>query len=154
MPHLSLSTLSAGTLLEAAGMLLLFIGFLFVGSTVLPGRQVAGPELKGETRIYKLNGLPPFLVTVTFGVVAQGLGWFSFSVLHTHFAALFVVANVFALAASAWLYLWGARARTASADAGRSFLMGSELNPTCCGVDFHHGLVDPRAQARRRRACL
>ena len=136
MPHLSLSALSTGTLLEAAGMLLLFVGFLFVGSMVLPGRRVAGPELEGETRVYKLNGLALFLVTVTLGVVAQGFGWFSFSALHTHFAALFVVANVFALAASLWLYLRGARTGSASSGDGRSFLMGSELNPTCCGVDL------------------
>ena len=123
MPHLSLSALSAGTLLEAAGMLLLFIGFLFVGSMVLPGRRVDGPDLEGETRTYKLNGLVLFLVTVVLGVVAQVSGWFSFSVLHTHFAALFVVANVFAFAASGWLYLRGARARAASADGGRGFLM-------------------------------
>lgn len=136
MPDFSLSTLSGSTLLEAAGMLLLFIGFLFVGSMVLPGRRVAGPELEGETRVYKLNGLALFLVTVTLGVVSQAFGWFSFSVLHTHFAALFVVANVFALAASGWLYLRGARARAASAGDGRGFLMGSELNPTLFGVDL------------------
>ncbi len=136
MPQFSLSALAAGTLLESAGMLLLFIGFLFVGSMVLPGRRVAGPELEGETRVYKLNGLALFLVTVTLGIVAQGFGWFSFSVLHTHFAALFVVANVFALAAAGWLYLRGARARSASGGDGRSFLMGSELNPTLFGVDL------------------
>lgn len=139
MPQFSLSTLSTlsgSTLLEAAGMLLLFIGFLFVGSMVLPGRRVAGPELEGETRVYKLNGLALFLVTVIVGGAAQVSGWFSFSVLHTHFAALFVVANGFAFAVSAGLYLRGARARGASAGDGRGFFMGSELNPTCFGVDL------------------
>ena len=132
----TLSALSGGTLLQAAGMLLLFVGFLFVGSKVLPGRRIAGPELEGERRVYKLNGLALFLVTATLGVVAQAAGWFSFSVLHTHFAALFVVANAFSLAVAGWLHLRSARARKASTGAGKSFFMGSELNPTLFGVDL------------------
>ncbi len=134
--NLSLSTLSGGTVLEAAAMLLLFVGFLFLGSRRLPGRRVAGPELEGESRTYKLNGLVLFLVTVIVGGVAQVSGWFSLSVLNTHFAALFVVANGLAFAVAGWLYFRGAQARDGSPGAARGFLMGSELNPTWFGVDL------------------
>ncbi len=102
--NFSLSTLSGSTLLEAAGMLLLFVGFLFLGSRLLPGRRVAGPELEGESRTQKLDGLALFLATVIVGGIAQVSGWFSFSALHTHFAALFLMANEFAFASSGWPY--------------------------------------------------
>ena len=134
--NLSLSTLSDSTVLEAAAMLLLFVGFLFLGSKLLLGRRVAGPALEGESRTYKLNGLVLFLVTVIVGGIAQVSGWFSLSVLNTHFAALFVVANGLAFAVAGWLYFRGAQARDGSPRAGRAFLMGSELNPTWFGVDL------------------
>ena len=134
--HFSLSMLSGSALLEAVAMLLLFVGALFLGSMLLPGRRVAGPELDGESRTYKLNGLALFLATVIAGCVAQVSGWFSLSVLHTHFAALFVVANGFALAFSVWLFCRRAWARDASPGSWRGFFLGSELNPTWLGVDL------------------
>ena len=125
-----------GLVLEAAAMLLVFVGVLFLGSMLLPGHRVAGPNLEGKSRAYKLNGLALFLIVVMVGCLAQVFGWFSLSVLHTHFAALFVVANGFAFALSGWLYCRGARARDASPGVWRGFFLGLELNPTWLGVDL------------------
>ena len=134
--HFLWSTLSVGAVLEAAAMLLAFVGVLFIGSKFLPGHRVAGPEIEGRSRTYKLNGLALFLITVIGGCLAQVSGLFSLSVLHTHFAALFVAANAFAFAFSAWLYFRRARIQHTSPGNWRSFLMGSEFNPTYLGVDL------------------
>ncbi len=134
--HFLWSALSASTVLEAAAMLLAFVGVLFTGSKLLPGHRATGPEIEGRSRTYKLNGLALFLITVIGGCLAQVSGLFSLSVLYTHFAALFVAANAFAFAFSAWLYFRRARAQDASPGNWRSFLMGSEFNPTWLGVDL------------------
>ena len=125
-----------GLVLEAAAMMLVFVGVLFLGSMLLPGHRVAGPDIEGTSRTYKLNGLALFLIVVMVVCLAQVFGWFSLSVLHTHFAALFVVANGFAFALSGWLYYHGARARDASPGVWRGFFFGLELNPTWLGVDL------------------
>ena len=69
-------------------------------------------------------------------VFAQFYGWFSLSVLHTHFAALFVVANGFAFALSGWLYFRGKRVLDAPPAFLRGFFFGLELNPTWFGEDL------------------
>ncbi len=139
-PNLSLAALWAGlsgrAVLEATGMLLLFVALLFLGSIVLPGRRVTGPGLAGQSRTYKLNGLAAFLIVMTVACLAQVFGWFSLSVLHTHFAALFVTANVFAFVAAGWLYLRGTRNPDASPGFLRNYFFGSELNPAALGVDL------------------
>ena len=130
------SALSATTALEAAAMMLAFVGVLFLGSIVLPGRQVTGHDGEGQTHSYKLNGLALFLITVVAGCLAELFGWFSLLALHTHFAALFVVANGFAFALSGWLFFRGVRARSASPGFWRGFFFGVDHNPTWFGVDL------------------
>ena len=130
------SGLSVDAVLEAAGMLSLLVGLLFVGSIFLPGRRATGPGLEGESRTYKLNGLASFLIVMTAAGAAHVLGWFSLSALHTHFAALFVVANGFAFAVSGWLYARRARPPDAPAGFWRGFFFGTELNPSLLGVDL------------------
>jgi len=134
--HAVLSMLSLGTLLEAALMMLVFFGALFLGSVLLPGHHIAGPQLEGKSHNYKLNGLTLFLITTIVAGLAQVFGWFSLSVLYTHFAALFVVANVFAFAISGWLCYQATRTRNTSAGVLRGFFFGLELNPTLLGVDL------------------
>ena len=116
-------------------MMLVFVGVLFLGSVLLPGRRVAGPDVEGKSRTYKLNGLALFLIAAIVGCLAQVSGRFSLSVLHTHFVALFVAANGFAFALSGWLYYRGARAQDASPGIWRDFFFGVEPNPTWLGVD-------------------
>ena len=135
-PPFSLSMLSGGTLLEAAAMMLVFVGVLFLGSALLPGRREAGPDVEGTSHTYRLNGLALFLMTVIVACLAQVFGWFSLSVLHTHFAALFVAANGFAFTLSGWMYYRGTRARDALPGMWRGFFFGVEPSPTWLGVDF------------------
>ena len=135
-PNFPWSALSSGTLLETAAMMLGFVGLLFLGSMLLPGRRVMGPNVEGQSTTYKLNGLALFLMTVIIAGLAQVYGWFSLSVLHTHFAALFVVTNGFAFALSGWLYWQGGKSRDASRGSWRGFFFGVELNPTWFGVDL------------------
>ena len=135
-PYAPVSALSADTLLEAAAMLPAFVAVLFLGSALLPGRRVTGSDADGERRVYKLNGLALFLIVAIAAGLAQVSGWFSFSVLHTHFAALFVVANAFAFVLSGWLFFQGARARKGSQVSRRDFFMGVEAGPTWLGLDL------------------
>ena len=132
----ALSELSGSMLLEAAVMVLAFVGVLFVGSVLLPGRRVVGPDLDGKAPVYKLNGLALFLLTVLAAMLAQIFGWFSLSVLHSYFAALFVAANGLAVAVAGWLYWRSVRAAKVSQGGWRGFLLGLDLNPTCLGVDL------------------
>jgi len=134
--HFPWAALSGGALLEAAAMMLVFIGALFLGSMLLPGRRVAGPDVEGKSHTYKLNGLALFLIAAIVGCLAQVFGWFSLSVLNTHFGALFVAANGFAFALSGWLYFRGARFRDASPGMWRGFFFGVEPNPAWLGVDL------------------
>ena len=87
-PHSLVLTLSGGTVLDAAAMLLAFIAVLFLASALLPGRRVPGPVADGKQRVYKLNGLALSLIVAVAAGLAQVFGWFSLSVLHTHFLAL------------------------------------------------------------------
>ncbi len=135
-PFSLVSALSGETLLEAAAMLLAFVAVLFLGSALLPGRRVTGPDADGDRRVYKLNGLVLFLIVTVAAGLAQASGRFSLSVLHTHFVALFVVANVFAFALSGWLFFRGARTRKEARVSWRDFFMGVEAGPTWFGLDL------------------
>ena len=138
MPELpfSLTALSGSTLLDAAAMMLAFFGFLFLGSMLLPGRRITGPDYDGKSRVYRSNGLALFLLTMIVGGLAQVSGWFSLSVLYTHFLALFVVANVFAFAFSVLLYYQGTRDQGDSPRGLEGFFYGVEGHPTWFGVDL------------------
>ena len=135
-PLFPLSALSGETLLEAAAMMLGFVGVLFLGSMLLPGPRVTGPEVEGQASTYTLNGLALFLMTAIVSCLAQVSGLLSLSVLHTHFAALFVVTNGLAFALSGWLYWQGAQTRNAPPGVWRGFFFGVELNPVWFGVDL------------------
>ena len=128
--------LTLGNVLEAAAMMAVFIGVLFLGSLLLPGRRVEGPDAEGQMCSYKINGLALFLIVIMAGGLAQVSGWFSFSILHDHFAALFVAANVLAFALSGWLYWRGVRTRDGAPGFLRGFFFGVEPNSTCLGVDL------------------
>ena len=130
------AALSGETLLEAAAMVLGFVALLFVASLLLPGRRVTGPDADGNERVYKLNGLALLLIVLAAAGLAQGLGWFSLSVLHTHLLALFVAANGFAFALSGLLYLRGRRRPRASPGSWRDFFYGVDAAPVWLGLDL------------------
>lgn len=124
--HNPFSTLSAEMMLEAAAMLLVFVVALFVGSILVPGRRIEMTDTEGTTRTYRLNGLALFLIVAAVACLAQFLGWFSLATLYTHFAALFVVTNVFAFGLAPWLYWGGVRKPDAPSQSQRGFMMGRD----------------------------
>ena len=130
------SALSPGAVLEASALLLVFVGVLFLGSIVLPGARIEGPQVDGKTRTYKFNGLALFLATVVVVALAQVSGWFSLSALHTRFLALFVAANLFSFALSGLLYWRGAGAQEAAPGFWRGFFFGRDFSPAWFGVDL------------------
>lgn len=130
-----LTMVTEQSLLEAAGMFSVFVGVLFVGSVLVPGCRIEGPDMEGNSRVYKLNGLALFLITVFVAGLVQTFGWFSLSVLYSHFAALFLVANIFAFLLAGWLYIQAARTRGAATGFWRGYFFGMESNPTWFGVD-------------------
>lgn len=137
MPESPLSApiLSGGMLIDAVVMAGVFLVLLFAGSMFLPGSRVAGEDAEGNPVSYRLNGLALYLLTALAAAAAQRGGWFSLSVLYSHFFALFAVANLFAFALSCWLYWRGARKRRPSGF-WRGFYYGTELNPSLLGVDL------------------
>ena len=135
-PFALLAALSGGTLLEAAVMVLAFVALLFLASLLLPGRRIAAPDAEGNERIYKLNGLALFAIVAIAAGLAQLSGRFSLSVLHAHFAALFVAANGFAFALAGWLYLRGKRAGGVAPGFWRGYFYGFDAGPVCFGLDL------------------
>lgn len=118
-------------------MFLVFVGVLLLGSRWVPGRKAVGrPDRDGVTRAYKLNGLALFLIVMLAAVLGDVFDLISLSVLHTHFAELFIVANIFAWALSGVLYWQGSRGQGESPGLWRGVFFGRQLNPTWFGVDL------------------
>ncbi len=129
------------TLAEAMGGVVVFIGLLFIGSRVVPGRWALGPALhdqgppSGAPPIYLLNGLWLFLLTALIVVLGQWLGGYSLATLHRHFPALFCAANVWALCLTGAAFLM-ARATPPRNGRLRELFFGRDLNPRLAGVDL------------------
>ncbi len=113
-----------------------FIVALFLGSIFVPGRRISGSDAEGNTRTYTLNGLALFLITVAVACLGHVFGWFSLSALYHYFAALFIVANIFAFVFSGWLFFRGVRKQNSSSKYLRGFFFGMEASPALCGVDL------------------
>ena len=125
------------TLAEAMGGVVLFIGLLFIGSRVVPGRRALGPSLheqgppSGAPPVYVLNGLSLFLLTGLIVVLGQWLGGYSLATLNRHFLALLCAANVWALALTGAVFLM-ARATPPRNGMLRELFFGRALNPRLC----------------------
>jgi delta14-sterol reductase len=129
MEPVSLSSLGLAVLLVGG-----FVAALFLGSLVVPGPVREGAVLPdGSRRRYRLNGLRLFLLVAVGVAAGSALRVFSLTVLLTHFWALFIVANVFALGLTLALYLKG---RPRLGRSARDLFYGTELNPTWLGVDL------------------
>lgn len=139
MPELpsAWTSLSGAHLLEAAAIFAVFVGILLLGSKWLPGQRMDGrPDADGVTRTYHLNGLALFLIVLLLAVLGDIFDVISLSVLHTHFAELFIVANVFAFSLSAGLYWQASRSQSDSPGLWRGLFFGRQLNPTWFGIDL------------------
>lgn len=130
------TSLSGEHLLEAAAMFVVFVGVLLLGSRWVPGRKVVGrPDPDGVTRTYNLNGIALFLIVMLLAVLGDVFDVISLAALHTHFAELFIVANIFAFVLSAGLFWQASRSGSESSGSLRGFFFGRQLNPTLFGVD-------------------
>ncbi len=129
--------MSGQHLLEAAAIFIVFVAVLLVGSKWLPGRRMAGrPDPDGVTRTYQLNGLALFLTVMLLVMLGEVFNLFSLSILHSHFAELFIVANVFSCAMSVGLYVLASNTQTEPPGLLRGVFFGRQLNPSWLGVDL------------------
>ena len=128
--------LSPTMLLEAAAMMTGFLVALFAAALCLPGRRITGEDADGRTQTHTLNGLAMFAIVALVAGTAHLAGWMSLSILHSHFVALFVVANVFSLALSLWLYHRGRRALAAPSSFWPGAFLGLEASPAWFGIDL------------------
>ena len=129
-------SLTIFSLLQSTAIAAGFVTALFLGSMLLPGKQVALIDDRGGSRTCKLNGLVLFLLTGLAVGVAEVRGWFSIAFVYDHFLALLVVANAFAFALSGWLYWRSARSHDAPEGLWGGFFFGREGNPAWLGVDL------------------
>ena len=128
------------TLTQSAMVWTALITLLFLGSLFLPGRRAkGGRNADGEQPVYIINGLRLFLITVFIAAFGQILGGVSLSWVYYHFAALFVVANVFAFAVTVAVYM---KAKQPASITGgiqttvKGLFFGVALNPVWFGVDL------------------
>lgn len=127
--------LTSTSLLLAMGIVLGFVIVLLIGSILLPGRKIELAEDQSDPRVFKLNGLTLFLVTVLIVGMGQILGWFSLAFLYNHFVALLIAANVLAFALAGWLYLGSSMDRDDPKGFLREFFLGRDRNPVWFGID-------------------
>jgi Delta14-sterol reductase len=117
----------------AAAMWVGFVGGLFVLRKVVPGPVRLGQPLRDGTRkSYKLNGL--YLLLILAGGLAVGelAGLHPLSTVHRLFWPLLVVANVFSVIHTVYLFA----KRDGSHGVLHDFWFGAELNPELWGVDL------------------
>ncbi len=130
-------------LTTALGGVAAYVGLLFLGSRVLPGRRVQGAPLpSGERHCHTLNGLALFALVALLAALGQALGGWSLAGLYQHFLPLFFAANVYALMLTA-IVVAGCRretplraGRNSLAETLRRLYFGCELNPRLAGIDL------------------
>ena len=137
----TLSPLDPQGLLAAAAIFAGFVGALFVGSLVVPGTRAKGAVLPGGGQeTYTLNGFRLFLAAAAATGALLFLRPSALAFVHAAFWPLFVVVNVFAFTASAYLAARGRRvtgeARPGIAGFVADAFYGVELNPKALGVDL------------------
>src|SRR5580692_2226410 len=128
-------------LLAAAALLAGFVGALFVGSLLVPGTRAKGAPLPGGGQeTYTLNGFRLFLAAAAATAALLVLRPGALAFVHASFWPLFVVANAFAFAFSAYLAVRGRRVTGQARPGLTGFVAdtfyGVELNPKILGVDL------------------
>jgi 7-dehydrocholesterol reductase len=120
-----------------------FAAFQLFLMKAVPGKPFAGPVTpKGNTPIYKANGLACFLITiVTFFLASFKLQLFSPTILYDHLGPILGALNSFSLLFCLFLYFKGKKAPS-STDHGASgyrlfdYYWGTELYPRIYGWDI------------------
>ena len=108
----------------------------------LPGKKVLGPLTpKGNTPIYKANGVPAFLCTLgLFYLFSSPFKLFSPTIIYDNFGGLLGALNLFSLIFCLFLYLKG-KYKPSSSDSGSTggaifdYFWGMELYPRLFGWD-------------------
>ncbi len=124
-------------------MLALFVGVELVLMKILPGKKIQGPMTpKGNTPMYKANGMMSFLFTVgLFLLGSLGLGLFSPGIIYDHLGGLLGTLNLFSLVFCLFLYFKG-RYKPSTIDSGTTggvifdYFWGMELHPRLWGWDI------------------
>lgn len=117
-------------------ILALFAGTELFLMKALPGKRFQGPLTpKGNTPVYKANGVLSFLVTIgLFYLCSHSLHLFSATIIYDHFGELLGALNVLSLLFCLFLYFKG-RFKPSSTDSGTTggaifdFFWGMELYP-------------------------
>lgn len=111
---------------------------------ILPGRKVQGPLTpKGNTPIYKANGVSSFACTmVLFYLATAHFHLFSPTIIYDNFGGLIGAVNFFSILFCLFLYFKG-RFIPSSTDAGATghaifdYFWGMELSPRIFGLDVN-----------------
>jgi delta14-sterol reductase len=123
--------MTATGLLTAAGVIVLYVGALFVASMLLPGPVREGRARPGAAPVrYRLNGLAALALAAVVVALTVAAGLWSPSAILTSIGPLFLAANLFAVAASLALFVAGGGRRV------RDFFMGVQVSPAALGVDL------------------
>ncbi len=121
----------------AAGLWLGFVGVLFIARRQIPGPIRLGRPLPDGTRkAYRLNGLPVLILVTIVIAIGQATGLFTLSTVNRLFWPLFVVANIWAVIHTVFLYWVSRRVADRRSNLLANVWMGVELNPEFWGVDL------------------
>lgn len=125
----------------AAALFFGFLGALFVGSRLVPGKREQGVPLADGSRVtYTLNGFRLFLVVVAAAAALAIARPSALALVHEHFFSLLIVANVAAFSFSIYLAARGRAKEGKGRPGALGFVVdcfyGTELNPTMGGVDL------------------
>lgn len=123
-------------------ILAVFAGTELLLMKLLPGKEFKGPvTLKGNTPIYKANGVSAFIATLTlFYLTSYQFKIFSPTIIYDNFGALLGALNFFSLLFCFFLYIKG-RYKPSSTDSGTTghivfdYFWGMELYPRIFGWD-------------------
>jgi len=123
-------------------ILAIYASFQLILMRIIPGKPFLGPVTpKGNIPVYKANGVPCFLITLTtYFAGAHLFHWFSPSLLYDNLGSLLGALNLFSLLFCGFLYLKGIFAPSSS-DHGISgnplfdYYWGTELYPRIFGWD-------------------
>jgi 7-dehydrocholesterol reductase len=123
-------------------MILIFASFQLLFMKVLPGKVIEGPLTpKGNTPLYKGNGVPSFLITIAlFFFSSEVLHLFPSTIIYDNFGPLIGALVIFSLIFCLFLYFKGHIAPSSS-DSGSSgsfifdYFWGMELYPRVMGWD-------------------
>jgi hypothetical protein len=127
----------------ASLIIIVFVGFLLIGSKLLPGHLHTGSELKDKSRkVYKCNGLLLLAVlSVTF-FTGSHFGMWKANVFADYAGTLSILYLALCFALATWLYISGSRrpdpnlVHPLTDSALWNWTMGVTLNPTFFGEDL------------------